>query len=59
MLTEAEYKNAARQARNKYMREWRRKNPERVIEINTKYWARKAQQSIAGGVEECQKEELT
>ena len=45
-MTEAEYKNAARQARNAYMRdymrEYRRKNPERVKADKERYWARKA-----------------
>lgn len=33
----------AREARNKYMREWRRKNREKVKQYQRKYWERKAQ----------------
>lgn len=32
----------AREARNAYMRQWRKNNPERVSEINSRYWERKA-----------------
>lgn len=31
-----------RKAQAEYMREWRRKNPERVKAINQAYWAKKA-----------------
>jgi hypothetical protein len=34
--------NAAREARNRYYREWRKKNPEKVKESNERYWAKKA-----------------
>lgn len=34
--------DAAREAQREYMREWRRKNPERVREKNKRYWERKA-----------------
>lgn len=33
----------ARAARAKYMREWRKKNPEKQREYNAKKWERKAQ----------------
>lgn len=33
----------ARLARAKYMREWRRKNPEKQREYNARTWERKAQ----------------
>lgn len=36
---------AARQARNAYMRAWRKANPERVKAINERYWLKRAQQS--------------
>ncbi len=36
-------KEAARLARNKYMREWRAKNPDRVRINRENYWIRKAE----------------
>lgn len=36
----------AKAAKNKYMREWRRKNPEKVRENQKKYWLRKAQKML-------------
>lgn len=33
--------NAAREARNRYYPEWRKKNPEKVKESNERYWAQK------------------
>ena len=38
----ASEKQAAREARNAYAREWRRKNPDKVRANNQAYWARKA-----------------
>lgn len=32
----------ARDARNAYMREWRKKNPDKVKAANTRYWEKKA-----------------
>ena len=40
--------NAAREARNAYQRAWRAKNPDRVREINNRYWAKKAQELQKG-----------
>lgn len=34
----------ARELRNAYMREWRRKNKERNKQISANYWERKAEQ---------------
>lgn len=34
-------------ARNAYMREWRKKNPERAKAINDRYWARRAERLAA------------
>lgn len=34
---------AARKAQREYMREWRRKNPEKVREANRLYWQRRAE----------------
>lgn len=39
--------NAAREARNRYYREWRKKNPEKVKESNERYWAKKAAEIAA------------
>lgn len=39
--------NAAREARNRYYREWRKKNPEKVKESNERYWAKKAAEMAA------------
>ena len=37
----------ARAARAKYMREWRKKNPDKEREYNARKWERKAQQIAA------------
>ena len=34
-----------KESRNKYMREWRKKHPEKVKEYQDKYWAKKAAQA--------------
>lgn len=34
----------ARELRNEYMREWRRKNPDRVRESKARYWERRAKE---------------
>ena len=39
-----ECKIDAREARNAYQRAWRAKNPDRVREINNRYWEKKAQE---------------
>ena len=33
---------AAREAKNKYKREWRKNNPEKVRAANVRYWEKKA-----------------
>ena len=33
--------NLAREAKNQYMREWRKKNPEKVKANNQKYWVKR------------------
>lgn len=38
-----ERKAKIKAARNAYMREWRKKNPERAKAINDRYWARRAE----------------
>ena len=40
---------AVREAKRQYMREWRKKNPERVKANNRRYWERKAQQMQKSG----------
>lgn len=34
----------AREARNAYYREWRKKNPEKLKQYQEKYWMKKAQE---------------
>lgn len=40
-------KEAARQARNAYLRAWRRKNPDKVKAMHEKYWIKKAEREAA------------
>lgn len=42
----------ARKARNEYQRQWRAKNPERVRDINTRYWEKKCQMAKDNNEEE-------
>ena len=42
-----EISEKAKEAQRAYLREWRRKNPEKVRENNRRYWERKAQQMAA------------
>lgn len=37
-----EKNDAAREIKNKYLREWRRKNPDKVKAANARYWEKKA-----------------
>lgn len=37
----------AREAQREYLREWRRKNPDRVRESNRRYWQRRAARMAA------------
>ena len=41
-MTELELKEAVRQARNAYNREWARKNPDKVRAKQQRYWERRA-----------------
>ena len=34
-----------RELKNQYLREWRRKNPERAAEIQRRYWRKKLEQA--------------
>ena len=45
-LTEEELKDKARLARNRYAREYRRKNPEKIKAINERYWIKKALKAL-------------
>lgn len=36
----------AKEARAAYQRNWRRKNPEKVREINERYWMRRAEKEL-------------
>ena len=42
-LTEQQ-REAARQAKNAYLRSWRKKNPDKFKAQQDRYWARKAEQ---------------
>ena len=47
----------AKAARAAYQRSWRRKNPDKVREINERYWMRRAEKELAkrsdnGGAEQ-------
>lgn len=33
-------------AQREYYREWRKRNPEKVAEINRRYWAKKAERAL-------------
>ena len=48
-MTDEQIKEQARQERNKYYREYRAKNKERVKEINARYWERRAQKKEKEG----------
>ena len=41
-LKEKELKEKARLARNRYAREYKRRNPEKIKAINERYWIKKA-----------------
>lgn len=42
-----EISEQAKAAQREYLREWRRRNPEKVRENNRRYWERKAKQMAA------------
>lgn len=42
-MTERQIKKAIADERNAYMREWRKKNPDKVKEANKRYWRRRAE----------------
>lgn len=43
---------AARKARAAYMREYRKRNPEKTREINERYWERRATRELKQGEKE-------
>lgn len=46
----------AREAQRQYLREWRKRNPERVREANQRYWQKRAAR-LAGEKEAMQQNE--
>lgn len=44
-MASQEIDTAARAAKNKYLREWRKNNPEKVKAAANRYWAKKAAQA--------------
>ena len=49
--------DAILEAKRAYMREWRRKNPDKVREINRRYWEKKAAQMQESEGKQSAKEE--
>lgn len=47
-MTEAERREQARQERNRYYREYRARNKERIKAINDRYWEKKASEREGG-----------
>lgn len=52
-------REAAKQARNAYMREYRAKNKERTKKINDRYWAKRAQREIVEAKEDAKENSIT
>lgn len=46
-MNNEEMKELARQERNRYFREYRKRNPDKVREANRKYWERRAAKAVA------------
>lgn len=51
-----EKKEAARIARNRYMREWRAKNPDKAKAIRERYWEKKAMQAEREEGNDCERQ---
>lgn len=47
MANELNLSDAARAARNEYLREWRKNNPEKARAIRERYWEKKALEAAA------------
>ena len=45
----------AKEARNEYYREYRKKNPDKVKKYNADYWIRKAKQAAGMGADKNEK----
>ena len=45
-MTEKQIKQAMAEERNAYMREWRKKNPDKVRESNSRYWRRRVEKKL-------------
>ena len=41
-LTDKEIQELAKELQREYLREWRKKNPDKVKEYNQRYWRRRA-----------------
>jgi len=41
-LTDEQLEELAREIQREYLREWRKKNPDKVKEYNQRYWRRRA-----------------
>lgn len=41
-LTDKEIQELAREKQREYLREWRKRNPDKVREYNKRYWKKKA-----------------
>ena len=44
-MTDKELRELARREQNRYMREWKKKNPEKMRQYREQYWARRALRS--------------
>ena len=49
--TEEELQAAIRAEKNEYVKEWKRRNPERAREINKRYWEKRARARLAAKAE--------
>ena len=54
--TDSEKKEMARLAKNKYMREWKRKNREKLKSYDVSYWAKKYLEESAAANKQIQLE---
>lgn len=56
-MSDQEIRDAAREERNRYMREYRAKNKERIKANNERYWAKKAMRARGEGNAEVTRKE--
>ena len=45
-LTDEQLEELAREKQREYLREWRKKNPDKVKEYNQRYWRRRALREV-------------